>query len=53
MNDVILLSDDLLDRLADFYSSEFVAMNMPWLRQVTFAEFVEREIRSRASAIKL
>lgn len=48
-----LIPDHLLDSLGDFYSSEFVSLNMPWLWQITFAEFVERELRSRVSAIRL
>lgn len=39
------IQDNLLDSLGDFYCSEFVSRNMPWLRQMTFAEFVERELR--------
>lgn len=40
-----LIPDHLLDSLGDFYSSEFVSRNMPWLRNMTFAEYVERELR--------
>lgn len=40
-----LIPDNMLDSLGDFYSSEFVARNMPWIRQMTFEQFLEREIR--------
>lgn len=47
MSGVILIPDELLHRLGEFYSSEFVEKNMPWLRQMAFEQFLEREIRDR------
>lgn len=39
------ISDELLEKLGEFYNSEFVVKNMPWIRKMTFEEFVQRELR--------
>lgn len=39
------ISDELLDKLGDFYTSAFVENHMPWIRKITFAEWVERQVR--------
>lgn len=39
------ISDEQLESLGEFYCSEFVEKNMPWIRKVTFEEFVQRELR--------
>lgn len=40
-----MLSDELLDKLGDFYASEYVQNNQPWLREKPFHLWLEQEIR--------
>lgn len=42
-----MIPDELLNRLADFYSSEYVAKNEPWIRQIPFHEWLGRELIKR------
>lgn len=35
--------DHYIEKMADFYSSEFVKLNMPWILNITFYEFLQRE----------
>jgi hypothetical protein len=47
VNDLILIPDDLLNSLGEFYSSEYVAKNQPWILEMTFEQYVQREMRIR------
>lgn len=47
MEQIQRIPDELLDRFGTFYSSEFVEKNMPWIRQLTFEQYVQREMESR------
>lgn len=40
--------DQLLDRFGEYYNSEFVKKNMPWVRAVPFVKFVEFEMSKRS-----
>lgn len=52
MNEIVVIQDGLLESLGEFYCSEFVALHMPWIRRITFAEFVERELQGLLSITK-
>lgn len=42
--------DDYVERMGQFYSSEYVAKNQPWIRELPFHEWLERrraEVRVR------
>jgi hypothetical protein len=45
MNETLIVSDAQLESLGEFYCSDFVEKNMPWVRALTFEEFVQRELR--------
>lgn len=34
--------DDYVERMGQFYSSEYVAKNQPWIRELPFHEWLER-----------
>jgi hypothetical protein len=36
------LLDELLDKLGDYYNSEYVETCQPWIREVPFAEWFEK-----------
>lgn len=36
----VRIDDELLDKLGDFFSSDYVATHQPWLREMTFQAFV-------------
>jgi hypothetical protein len=38
-----MIPDIFLERMADYYTSEFVKKNMPWIREIPFHEFLERQ----------
>lgn len=42
----IKIPDERLEKLADFYSSEFVEKNEPWIREIPFYEWLNRQITS-------
>lgn len=37
------MNDDLLERLANYYTSEYVTKNMPYLREIPFHEWLRRK----------
>jgi hypothetical protein len=41
------ISDEMLNSLGEWYNSEFVIMNVPWIRQITFEEWVTRVMAER------
>jgi hypothetical protein len=41
------LEDELLERYGIYYSSEYVAKNQPWILEVPFVEWVERQLSLR------
>ena len=36
------MDDEILEKLGDYYCSEFVKEHMPWIREIPFYEFVQR-----------
>lgn len=41
------ISDEQLEKLGEFYTSEYVTLNQPWIRERTFAQWVEARIMSK------
>lgn len=39
------IDDVLLDKLGEFYCSEYVALNQPWIREIPFEQWVERQLK--------
>ena len=39
----IPISEVWLERLGTYYTSEYVKTHQPWIREIPFARFVERE----------
>ena len=35
--------DHYIEKMGNFYCSEYVKINMPWLLEITFYEFLQRE----------
>lgn len=44
---VMRISDEQLEKLGEFYTSEYVTLNQPWIRERTFAQWVEARIMSK------
>lgn len=42
-----MIHDKLLDKLGDFYTSDYVAKNQPWVIQTPFHEWVDRHLAKR------
>lgn len=41
------MPDELLESLGEFYTSEYVAANQPWIRKIPFEEYVNRLLAAR------
>lgn len=39
-----MITDAMLETLGDFYTSDYVRINQPWIRQITFETFVNRQL---------
>lgn len=39
-----MLDDELLEKYGEFYCSRYVAKNQPWILQIPFGEWVERQL---------
>lgn len=39
-----LIPDVLLEQWGEYYNSEFVKKNQPWVRQLTFERFVRQQM---------
>jgi hypothetical protein len=37
-----MLNDALIEKLGNYYSSEYVKLNLPYLREITFEAFLHR-----------
>ncbi|WCK56191.1 hypothetical protein PP175_09885 [Aneurinibacillus sp. Ricciae_BoGa-3] len=44
MMKLVVLDDQLLEKLATYYSHPFVQMNMPWVKEMGFDAFVNKEL---------
>ncbi|KIL37952.1 hypothetical protein SD70_29630 [Gordoniibacillus kamchatkensis] len=40
------VDDDLLYSLGEYYSSQYVEKNKPWVREIPFAEWMQRQLNS-------
>ncbi|WP_027416636.1 hypothetical protein [Aneurinibacillus terranovensis] len=40
----LVLNDELLEKLGSYYSHRFVQRNMPWLVEMGFEAFLNREL---------
>lgn len=38
------MDDELLERLANFYCSEYVEKNQPWVREIPFDQWLDRQL---------
>jgi len=43
----VIISDEQLERLGRYYTSEFVRKVMPWVTEVPFHEWLERQDATR------
>jgi hypothetical protein len=41
---LVVLDDQLLEKLATYYSHPFVEANMPWVKEMGFDAFVTKEL---------
>lgn len=41
------ISDELLDRYGNYYTSEYVAKNQPWVLKIPFYEWVQRQLNGK------
>lgn len=41
-SDLIIISDEMLERLGNYYISSYVSGNMPWIRRLTFEQWLQR-----------
>lgn len=39
------MSNEMLDKLGDFYNSEYVRQHMSWIRKLTFYEWLIKELK--------
>jgi hypothetical protein len=46
------LEDELLERYGTYYSSEYVMKNQPWILEVPFFEWVERQLSLRMKRLE-
>jgi hypothetical protein len=46
------IPDELLDAYGEFYNSQFVRQNMPWVRMVPFAEWVTRQLAEKGMILQ-
>lgn len=44
------IPDQLLHDLGEYYNSDFVKEHMPWIRALTFEEFLQRHLREKEEA---
>lgn len=42
--ELIVISDEHLEKLGNFYTSEYVKLNQPWVRQTPFANWLARHM---------
>lgn len=43
-DDILHISDELLEKLGDYYISEYVTLNRSYIRQLPFEEWVTKEV---------
>lgn len=48
-DDPLRISDEQLEKLGEFYTSEYVALNQPWIRLSSFEEWLTRHIAGEAT----
>ncbi len=41
---VVVEHHDQLWKLGEYYNSDYVKLNMPWIREIPFWQFVERQM---------
>ncbi|WP_438432000.1 hypothetical protein [Gorillibacterium sp. sgz500922] len=46
-----MLEDELLEKYGEFYCSRYVAKNQPWILQIPFGEWVERQLAERRARL--
>lgn len=39
------MNDELLELYGEYYTSDFVEKNMPWIKEIPFGEWLDRHMR--------